>query len=91
MQLINAHFEHVGVDNLSKYLDKFKIRPQDQVDPRAKWAIYFGEGSLENLQQLCEDLDIHGDLSSKKKCNTVRLPRPRHAIFADTRFRLSTA
>ena len=59
---------------LSKHMIRLDIPPEQRPAARLKWAVYFGEGSLENLQELCEDLGVVGNISSRKQCNVVGRP-----------------
>lgn len=62
---------------LFKHMVRLNIPPEQRPAARLKWAVYFGEGSLENLQELCEDLGVVGDISSKTQCNIVGLSNSR--------------
>lgn len=63
--------EVISFEAHQKYLESFKIPSQYHQIALAKWSVYFGNDLLESLQELCEDVGVTGDISSKRKCKLV--------------------
>ena len=61
-----------------KKKEETKKKPEDKLKEKkkkvnivARFTEYFGPGTLEDWQRLCEDLSLEGEFSSKNQCRKV--------------------